>query len=162
MSDEGIIVKTGKTLRNRLLAGEPAGGLLWFAVGEGNWVNKDSPPAEDYNDTGLAAETARKRASRHSFLIRDDNGPIMFRGHLWSETETPTDVIAFFCDFLESEIVGQRICEEGLFGGDVVTVATPLALPGDVISPGVLFWKRNRPQAVKGPRDAISLVAVIG
>lgn len=159
MSQYGRKVNSGKAL---LLMGLMAQGDLWFGLGEGDWADKTAPPAEPINQTALKAERIRKRITRHAWLVENVAGTYRFNGKLYSEVGGPTPVLAFLADFLEGEATGVNICEEGLFGGGVVTAAAPLALPSQVIVPGSLLWLKNRPAHFKAAGDTITLMAIIG
>jgi len=162
MSDRGLVTNGGRTLMARLLAGEDVGALAWFAIGRGDWADKQAPPSESVDATALADETARKRVERYAYLVPDVAGSIVYNGVTYAETQTPTPIVAFYATLTESEAVGHQICEEGLFGGTVVTTASPYALPGEVSSPGVLYWVKHRPSATKGAADSITLRAIFG
>lgn len=159
MSAYGRKVDDGRVL---LLLGLLAQGDLWFGIGEGDWADKTAPPPEPVAQTGLLAERARKRVTRHAWLARDDAGSLLFNGHPYAEVTGPTPVIAFFGDFLEGEGTGIQICEEGLFGGGVQTSAVPFALASQVITPGRMLWLKNREIHTKNSTDTITLVAIIG
>jgi hypothetical protein len=156
----GLVTTAGKTLRAQMLAGDQLPGLSWIAVGQGTWGDKLNPPAETAEATALADEIARKQVSQILYLGEDVTGEIIFQGKTYIEIPGPGPIVAFVARFTESEIVGAQICEEGVFGDTVVTSASPLALPGEVSVPGVLYWIRNRPLVVKGANDTYEVMAI--
>lgn len=160
MSDYGIVTTAGRILRARLLSGESVEVPAWFAVGEGDWEDKTSPPSESPDATALAAEVARKHVSRVRYLTPDAGGTILYDGTLYAETTTPTPIVAFIAALTENEANGASICEEALFGGTVTTSAFPYALAAEVSVPGILYWVKHRPIVIKGLADTHELVAV--
>src|SRR5262245_19371584 len=164
MSDNGIITTVGKILKIRWATGErPLGGLSWMAIGTGDgWPDPENPPPESATQTALASEVARKQVDRYAYLERDDlNGTISFQGRKYKEVPGPTQIVAFYATFTESEAVGTAIMEEALFGGNVVTTATPYARIDQVVDPGVCFWVKNRGLFVKGSQDTFQVIAIM-
>lgn len=158
---DGLITDAGRALRAQLLAGESVPGLFWFAFGNGSWVDKQNPDPEQQAATGLTSEYGRKIRTRYAYLQLDNvNGTISFKGNKYKEVTGPTPIVAFYGDLTESEAVGLSICEEALFGGTVVTSATPFALVVQVQSPGTLYWVRNRPEIIKTAEDTYSVLAI--
>lgn len=163
MAGEGLVVKSGKTLRARLLAGEASLGLLWLAVGDGDWDDIEGPPPEDPDHTLLVHETARKHIDRIAYLELDNiNGTIPFDGDLYKEVTGPTAILAVYAKLSEDEGPGLEIREEGLFAADTVTTANPYAdtLLGEVLVSGTMYWVRNRAIYTKGDTDVYSIIAI--
>jgi hypothetical protein len=97
MSITGLVVKSGRILKARMLAGEVSGGLTWCAIGQGNWADILNPPAEVDSQVTLTNEYARKRVTRFAYLQIDDAlGTIPWSGHLYAEVPGPTPIVAFF------------------------------------------------------------------
>jgi hypothetical protein len=168
MSANGLVVNSGRALLARLLSNDPtlvqSGQLLgarWYAIGTGDWVDKASPPAEGASQTALTVEYARRRISRSAFLEIDNvSGTIKYGDDLCKEVLTPTPLVAFFTSFIEGEATGVGICEEGIFGDVVTTLADPYALVEQVTSPGTLIWVRNRSIYTKQAQDTFSPIAI--
>jgi hypothetical protein len=168
MSVNGLVVDTGRTLMARLLSNDPTlvqSGLIlgarWYAIGTGSWTDKNAPPVESATQTGLTVEYARRRISRSAYLTMDNiTGTIPYGGNLYVETPTPTPLVAFYTTFIEGEATDVGICEEGIFGDAVTTLADPYALVGQVTSPGKLIWVRNRAIYTKQAQDTFSPVAI--
>lgn len=160
MSDLGLITKAGLVWKAQTIAGEVAGGLTWIAIGTGNWADKLNPPLESTLATGLASEYGRKRISRVRSLELDEiNGTIIWNGHKYKEALVPTAIKAYSATFTEQEAIGVGIAELGVFGGTVITTASPLALAAQVTQPGTLYWVQHRPIFVKTGFDTYEVTA---
>jgi hypothetical protein len=161
MSDNGLVTLAGRILRGQLVAGIPATlGLSWFAVGDGNAGWTTTPPNENEGATGLIHEVVRKRITRTAYLVEDVAGAILYKADTWAETETPTPVMAFFTTLTGQELSGLTIIEEALFGGLVETSASPVAYAGQVQTPGVCYWVRNRAIYVPAAQDTFTAISI--
>ncbi len=168
MSANGIVTDAGRAFKARLLASDPSlvvggqiRGLLWYALGSGNWADLQSPPAEDPAQTGLRSELCRKLIARSAYLQQDDaTGTITYKNRKYKEVTGPTAIVAYFASFLEDEANGFPIVEEAVFGGVVTTLASPFALADQVTVPGVCYWVRNRPIYSKGSADQYQVVPI--
>lgn len=143
----------GLILQAQWVKGMPVKGISWIAIGSGSWIDKTNPPPVSASATMLTNEVARRAISRTAYLERDDvSGVHWWQGHKYKEVAGPTKIIACFAEFGPDDLVDVPICEEGVFAGDVDTLTSPLALPGEVITPGTLWWVRNRPahQKIRG------------
>lgn len=161
INPDGIVTDAGRALRAQLLAGEALPGLLWFGFGTGTWVDKQNPDPESQAQAILTAEFCRKVRTRYAYLQLDNvNGIYTFKGNLYKEVTGPTPIVALFGKLTETEAVGLSICEEGLFGGTVVTSASPFALAAQVQSPGILYYVKNRPEIIKSAEDEYETYAI--
>jgi hypothetical protein len=173
---QGVITRAGRILTARLLLGERIDGLTHCALGDGDATFSDPlhPPAADVNQTALRRERIRKRFYKRTFLIENAAGGLLVNATRYTETATPTNVIAVFFRFEEDEANGITIKEYGFFGGDVAYVAGiagevatggVLASPGNptgqVLRPGVLYEVKNIPDFSKTPDTRLELVGII-
>lgn len=163
-----VITTAGRVLKARWAQSEitpvpftPVRGFSWIAIGDGTWSDKNNPPPADIAATALTHEVARKKIERAAWLELDNvNGTVFWKGNLYKEVAGPTTIVGLFATFTAEEAGGVQICEEGVFAGDVVTTASPYALAGEVVTPGTLYWVRNRPIATKSLGDTITAVAI--
>jgi hypothetical protein len=158
----GVVTDAGRALRAQLLAGVQNIGLLWLAVGSGDpaW-DLDGTPVEDPTQLVLLAETARKQINRVAYLaLNDSTGTILFNGHLYEEVAGPTEIVALYANLAESEGPGLVIREEAVFAADAVTTDTPYSEGAETLSPGTMYWLRNRGIYTKGSDDTYSVIAI--
>lgn len=107
---ENIVTLSASVLLARLMKdpSDPAAGVSYFALGSGNpsW-DKFNPPAAVDTQEELEAEISRVAPSAVTFIDPQTGLPSV----------TPTNVVDWDFDFMESDAVG-FLCEAGLFGGD--------------------------------------------
>lgn len=91
-----------------LLKGEAGiSGLLYHAQGRGDGAWTDPPPAVSTSDTTLLDEAGRKTPTSIVFLDGAD-----------MPTATITNVLRVSTTLLTSDLVGETLREQALFGGD--------------------------------------------
>lgn len=110
-----IVTLSASVLLARLMKdpSDPAAGVAYFALGSGNpsW-DKFNPPAAVDTQEELEAEISRVAPTAVTFIDPQTGLPSV----------TPTNVVDWDFDFMESDAVG-FLCEAALFGGDATLSA---------------------------------------
>lgn len=151
----------GRILRAQWVMGLSVRGVSWVSIGDGTWSDKSNPPPVDIAATALTHEVARKRVQRAAWLVLDNAlGTVWWHGNLYKEVVGPTTIVGMFADFSPEEANNVQICEEGVFAGEVATIASPYALAAEVTISGTLYWVRNRPVYTKQLGDTFTAVAI--
>ena len=161
MSSSETVTLAGRILRGQWLRGDPVKGVSFIAVGSGDWVDKNNPPLVSVGASGLTNELARKQIQRAFYLEKDNvNGTIFWKENFYREVAFETTIIALEASFGPDEAVGFQICEEGVFAGNVTTIASPYALVAEVTSLGTLYWVRNRSVRTKEAGEVFTATAI--
>lgn len=117
-------------------------GLTHLAIGDANFIANSENPRDEWQAikpepnvarTSLINELGRVFRSGVRFLLFDDSL------NDFVEFSTPTNTLEIEFVVNPELFLNQYITELGLFGGKVVTKATPFAESKDVIDPGFMF-----------------------